>query len=74
MHTRSHNLRVTSDVGWFSQVSRGNLALSLRRWDYSSIFISIGVNRLCVSIVFVLNKALTKKDEIFVFICMPFDL
>ncbi len=35
--------------------------------------ISIGVNRLCISIVFVLNKTLTKKDEIFLFTCMPCD-
>ncbi len=36
-------------------------------------FISIGVNSLCSSIVFVLNKTLTKKDEIFLFTCMPCD-
>ncbi len=24
-------------IGWSSQVSMGNLALSFRRWDYSSI-------------------------------------
>ncbi len=36
-------------------------------------FISIGVNSLCISIIFVLNKTLTKKDEIFVFTCMPCD-
>ncbi len=38
-------------IGWSSQVSMGNLALSFRRGDYSSIlqflaFTSIGVNRL----------------------------
>ncbi len=67
-------------IGWSSQVSMGNLALSIRRWDYSSYcslqflpFISIGVNHLCISIVFVLNKTLTKKDEIFLFTCMPCD-
>ncbi len=36
-------------------------------------FISIGVNRLCISIVFVLNKTLTEKYEIFLFSCMPCD-
>ncbi len=36
MHTWRHVL-VTSDVGWSSQVSRGNVALSFRRWDYSSL-------------------------------------
>ncbi len=36
-------------------------------------FISIGVSRLCNFIVFVLNKTLTKKDEIFLFTCMPCD-
>ncbi len=35
--------------------------------------INIGVNRLCISIDFVLNKTLTKKDEIFLFTCMPCD-
>ncbi len=36
-------------------------------------FISIGVNRLCISIGFLLNKTLTKKYEIFVFTCIPCD-
>ncbi len=36
-------------------------------------FINIGVNHLCISIDFVLNKTLTKKDEIFLFTRMPCD-
>ncbi len=49
---RSYNMLI--------MVSMGNLSLSFRRWDYSSIlraavspFISIGVTRLCISIVVV---------------------
>ncbi len=43
--------------GWSRQVSMGNLALSFRRWDYSSIlhtavspikYRGIGENRLCI--------------------------
>ncbi len=58
----------------------GNLALSFEGGTippYSVLlflpFISIGVNRLCNFIVFVLNKTLTKKDEIFLFTCMTCD-
>ncbi len=45
-----------------------NLAILFRGWDYSSIlcvtvspFMNIGVNRLCISIVFVLKRHLLKK-------------
>ncbi len=38
MHKRSHNVLIMRMcIGWFSQVSMGNLALSFRRWDYFSI-------------------------------------
>ncbi len=55
--------------GWSRQVSMGNLALSFRRWDYSSIlhaavspikYRGIGENRLCISIIFVLYKTLNQ--------------
>ncbi len=55
----------------------GHLALSFRRWDYSSILRTavspilyrIGVNHLCISIVCVLNKTLTKKRlNIFIYL------
>ncbi len=70
-------------IGWSSQVSKGNLALSFRRWDYSSI-LRVAVPPIhkyrsepslyFFVIVFVLNKnTLTKKYEIFVFTCMPCD-
>ncbi len=67
-------------IGWSSQVSIGNLSLHLEGGTIPPycalrflLFISIGVNRLCISIVFVLNKTLTKKDEIFLFTCMQCD-
>ncbi len=48
----------------------GNVALSFCALMFLP-FISIGENRVFISIVFVLNKTLTKKDEIFLFTCMP---
>ncbi len=30
-------IRYDMCIAWFSQVSMGNLSLSFRRWDYSSI-------------------------------------
>ncbi len=64
-------------IDWSSQVSMGSLALSFRRWDYSSI-LRVEVSpihnyrseRLCMHIVFVLNKTHTKYDKIFLFTCM----
>ncbi len=64
-------------IGWSSQVSMGCLALSFRRWDYSSILCfavcpfhkyrsepSLYFYSLCF-------KSYKKKKEIFVFTCMP---
>ncbi len=42
-------------------------------WEKLQCAISIGVIRLCISIIIVLNKTLTKKDEHFLFTCMPCD-
>ncbi len=68
MCTRSNKVLILHMcIGWSSQVSMGNLPLSFRKWDYSSILhaavspIHKYRNRLCISIVFVLNKTLTKK-------------
>ncbi len=65
MRTRSHNVLILHMcIGWSSQISMGNLALSFRRWDYSSIL------RIAVSPIYIgVNNTITKKDSIFLPAC-----